>query len=484
MTSFAPKGAEKKETSGHQHTQSAPITEEEQFAHYEAIPDIRLVHADPRVLSPDTVLHLQRILGNQTVQRLLVNRDQDQAPAADTDPPGPAHRSYSDDELAEIFGEFMAEETPEVPTYEVIAGSTGAETSRGEVETRAEDLWTRRRVALTEGARQAASSPPASDQTIPTQSPEMPVASGQPYDLRWSISYFAWDYQSSNDLPDIRDMLRARSPFRRALDGEFSNTIEVENPTAEDIVSRTQQTLVQMMMVELDEGQIGELVVTFSGHGSNGAMVGVDEQHVEPFQLTEIGELARRNGIHVVFIMDMCYAGRAVSAAQETAATELRDRVDAMPGDQSTLLDAMDVVDDLVFDLHEVNNGAFHLADANRNHGGVPATFHSVVVTRMNELNSPLSHMGPNLNRLAGLVDFVGSDELMNVLQHHQTADVYGDPAVMPSNQGAVTTSLRHVADLVDVTNDVVNRIIQQVNARVNAAPGSGAGGAGDSPSE
>ena len=62
MTMFAPKRGDKKETSGHQHAQSATISEEYLFAGIDALPDLRLVHANPRVLSLDAVLHLQRTL--------------------------------------------------------------------------------------------------------------------------------------------------------------------------------------------------------------------------------------------------------------------------------------------------------------------------------------------------------------------------------------------------------------------------------------
>lgn len=483
MTSFAPKSADKKETSGHQHAQSAPIAEDEQYAQYDTLPDIRLVHADPRVLSTDAVLHLQRTLGNQTVQRLLVNREQDQAPAADTDPPGPAHRSYSDEDLIEIFGEFEpSTPRPEVPTYEVIAGSTGAGLSRRHLQRRAAGRWHRHRIPFTQAARQAAGEDPASmDESIPTQSPHLPVASGQPYDHRWALTFFAWDYQDSHDLPDIRTNLRAGSPFRSALEGEFSRTFEVENPTATTIVSRTNGLLDDLVNEVMYQEQIAELVIVFSGHGANGGMTGVDEQQVSSQQLHEIGERAQGMGIHIVFIMDICHAGNAVNAAQGAALEDVRARLGELPTEQADALGPrLNSLSDTMVHAGLVNIAAEAVAVANHYHGAADS-FQANVVPLFGALDDSLADLHRALMDLS-IEDTLSHDHYLALHgQQLEAVEAFSDPSALP-HRWTVSRALRRVAGLLDVVNTIINGTIEEVNAQINAASGSGQQAAGGGP--
>jgi len=275
----------------------------------------------PPSLSDAQLVRLQRSAGNLAVARELELGLQT-GPSLQRQPnaPRPAAAPPSDsvsallDEIAPVVGRLR-----QPPGVEVITGTSQAEYSRGELEREIGRLWQRRNLPFLDAARLAARSNrggPRAEQTTETPATEQ-------FGQRWSLNLLAADFQQWSDLPEIGRLLRNGSPYGEALRAEFGRVIPVNNPTAARMRDVIVATVVELSLA-LHPGDIGQLLVTYSGHGGDGFIAGVDGEEIEPAWLIERGRAAASLGVQLVFVLDTCRAGTLVRLAQRTSVQRFR----------------------------------------------------------------------------------------------------------------------------------------------------------------
>jgi hypothetical protein len=283
----------------------------------------------PPFLDSRRLAILQRAHGNHYFRSLL---QRDVLFRQEPEPP-----EISDEESAALDAELEALldqiRGQEPPPFEAITSTTAGEYSRGELEHEIGRLWRRQRMSFTAAARRVATQGSRGGRG-PRAAESQQIDPESPYALRWSVNLFAYDYQKWGDLPEIRELFRRGAPFRRSLEADFSRVIPVMNPTGDDMRSAIYDAIFEISAAT-PEGQLAELVVTFSGHGGNGVIFGVDEQPLRPSDLREIGHFAQDWGVHLIYVLDTCRAGFLVSFAQASALTDIEEQLDDSPAGQA-----------------------------------------------------------------------------------------------------------------------------------------------------
>lgn len=429
----------------------------------------------PPPLSAQNVLWLQRMVGNRAVQE-LVQRDLEDEDDTDTDLPRGILGMREWDDFEQRLRYLEA-----TPAFEVIAGATGAETSDGRLEQRAEYLWRREHIRFTEGARQLAGQRPLQDDAHPTQSPHQ--APGQTYSHRTGLSFLAYDYppvindrffrRNSDDLSDIRGMMRQGSTFRRAFEAEFEQPPQiVENPAAQTIEDRIRGT-VEQMRSSMPDGQIGELVVHFSGHGSNGGMIGVDGNPFTREQIRAVGESARRQGIHIVFIMDICFSGNAVSEAQSSATASLLNRANSLPtAEMQAVYGVLGTAQTLIHQSMQVSERAEALSNAAYFHGIRARDFRANVAPLIQPLRDQLARFTQALNPTEDYqtsMDPLPAGDLEELRTMVEQAQANLAPDRVRGRAG-VENNVERLGTLLDRACDVINTLIQRGQQMIEAA--------------
>lgn len=248
------------------------------------------------------------------------------------------------------------------PGAEVITTSTGAQSTTGELTSRALQLWRREHVALDDAYRQAADEDLApvggsGPDVVPTRGgaapPERPA-------VHWGVLLAAWDYANvrgredpteasgiapflqpegggnSGNLGDVRAMLRQGSPFMQAADG-YDRHVVVENPSTAGMTSAIYDAADGLGAL-VAPGQRAQLTVNFQGHGGGGAIEGVDGEVLERGDLLRAAEYAREQGVHVTYVLDTCNAGSAALLAENREFYDVATRAqDAPPETQAAL---------------------------------------------------------------------------------------------------------------------------------------------------
>ena len=306
---------------------------------------------------------------------------------------GLVQRQVATDPLAESVTEDSESEEeldaplPEVPAFEVIAATTPTENSSGELSRRLSYNWRRQHLTFIESARLAA------DQNLRTvESTRSTSVDSGLFQPRWAIYLAAWNYQRWGDLNDIRRNLRPRSSFQRALQGEFQNINNVENPTGNQIRTIPTQTIVAMSS-QVQASQPAELVIHFEGHGGGMGICGVDESAgnncVDFNELHGIANQASDSGIHVTFILDTCNIGTLVSFSQADEIQNLREQaINLEPDRQQTFQEQADFVAALGSNIFHLGRAISYLYDNRRQLRTMQTELHTTVEEMMVNLES------------------------------------------------------------------------------------------------
>ena len=285
------------------------------------------------------VSRLQTSVGNRALSASLIQlsrqetEDEDVAPASEVPRLDPALEAM----LTDLFPETQAE------SFEVISGSTGAQSTSGELTASALRLWRREHIPLDEAYRRSA------DRSLgPRAQPIAPTRGGTEGSAtpttRWGLLLGAWDYQNvmgrsddrvqipgsppdrpSGNLNDIRRMLRDGSPFSRAAAASYDNHRQIENPTANQMSSAVLEATYQLA-AGLAPGQTGHLTVNFQGHGGGGAIEGVDGQVLTRTDLRFLATHAAENGVHITYVLDTCNAGSVALLATNEQMVDVHRR--------------------------------------------------------------------------------------------------------------------------------------------------------------
>ncbi|MEM7371807.1 MAG: hypothetical protein AAF587_24540 [Bacteroidota bacterium] len=240
--------------------------------------------------------------------------------------------SETESMLDEVVGESV---TP--PSFEVIAATTQAENSTGELTERITQLWRRKKMRVDDAARHIANSDPKRGDPHAMHSGE--AVESDLVTKRWAIYLGAWNYKgSSSDLPDIRDHLQKGSPFRKALDGSYDKVIIVKNPTADQMNSGVMNAIIDFFP-QLQQGNVGELTVYFEGHGGAEGITGVDWSNMSFEDMRSLGQLARDFDIHLTYILDTCNIGSLVNYAQGEQLGDLDEQISERTGPEQDMLE-------------------------------------------------------------------------------------------------------------------------------------------------
>lgn len=414
------------------------------------------------------VLRLQQLAGNRAVRQAIVPSSVQRQPAADGATAG-NDRETRDPELEAVLAqvEALMPSAPRVPAFEAITATTAGEFSEGELEEDIERLWTRERVDFTEAARRTADRSDARRRPRATRSASLPVEGG--YALRWSVNLFASDYpRTRSDLPDVARIARRGSPFRRSLDAEFGRTIPVTNPTARQIESAIFDATLAMWTA-LEPGTNGEIVVTYSGHGGNGIITGVDWVDVGPGKLRDAARLAADHNVHLVFVLDTCRAGTLASYAGGEALRSVGARIDRLPADQQAGARArVEYTRRLGNALFTVGQHVIEAGDAARDANRRRTDAHRLAAFEAFHRVSVSNHAVGALLRGPGVP--AGMPSLAGLMTA-QEALGWSLLSALTAERSSMTAALRDAALVLDLGQDVANEVTTQLDAATRAAP-------------
>lgn len=395
------------------------------------------------------------------VSRSLVQRDE---PETGSPEPESTDSEVVDAELEAILAEVLGV-TPVVPAFEAITSTTAGEYSRGELESEIQRLWRRERMSFTDAARRA-----AREDTIGSRGPRATQSAetqpDTPYGQRWVMNLFAADYQTWSDLPEIMALLRRGSPFQRAIAEEsFDQTIAVTNPTASVIETRLYDTI-HNLWLSLDEGQIGELVVSFSGHGGNGTINGVDGGDVTAADLTRIANFAGDFNIHVVYILDTCRAGLLANYAQAEAIADIDEQSRELPEEgQVSIRESIQEVRTLGRFASLLSGYTIHVGDAARTfrRRNTSANFQNLFQALI-RLSDKAIEFGDHLRQTT---PFMTSLPNLSTLRREVGELMMSTVGALDGNRSAVNSALRDSAELLDDLNTTLNTLITQIQAQM-----------------
>lgn len=292
-----------------------------------------------------TVLQLQRSAGNAAVVAALRVQRQEQTGETETGS-SVAEVPQLDPELARQLRELFPD--PVAGTYEVIGGSTGAQSTSGQLTEGALETWRRERIDLDEAYRRSAdrSHLRGGRAVYPTRGGGESSGHG----VRWGLLLAAWDYQNRQGRPTsevgippnpgvaaprretnlygIQAMLRQGSPYRVAAEASYEHHRIVENPTA---IQMDGAIVEEIYALAIAGG--GQLTVNFQGHGGRGRIVGVNGGVLDRNRFRRLGEMASRQGVHLTFVLDTCNVGSAALLAENSEMFEVGQDADDLPAE-------------------------------------------------------------------------------------------------------------------------------------------------------
>jgi hypothetical protein len=375
---------------------------------------------------------------------------------------GAAHAQ--DEELDRLLDRIgLASRAPAVPTFEAITSTTTAEFSAGELEQQVQRLWHRHRLSFTEAARRIAADDNRRGPRA-TSSAHLRPAHGD-YAVRWAVDLAAYDYRRWGDLPEIARLLRRGSPFQRALDAEADHVVPVPNPTAAQIRSQIFDATMGLWQ-RLGSGEIGELVVMFSGHGGGGGISGVDEQSIGPDELTRMARMARDFNVHVVFVLDTCRASQLALFASAEAGRDLEERAQNLPADRRQRVIARSAqVTAIGGFITRIGGAAYAIGDLLRHRGGsVPYTD---LMAQYRRLADAADDLGARVRAPAFSLEGVpDAGPLRQAYEQYLVASL----AALAGSRRAGRALLRSVAVLLDTSQDAINQIIEKAQNESGAS--------------
>ncbi|WP_155834746.1 caspase family protein [Leptolyngbya sp. PCC 6406] len=230
--------------------------------------------------------------------------------------------ALSSDLAAQIDGLFPG---MEAPTFEALTATTAAANDRGEFMQAINQLWQQRRMTFVAAARQVA----ATDE-VPRGGPRPLHSPGDEsgdllYRPRYALVLNCENYPRSwGRTPHIAN------PTAQ-LEMDHDNVLPVTDPTSDDIRQHIQATI-ETLASQVRPREVGRLTIHIWAHGGGQGVYGVDaEEPVSFADLTDLGHLAQRNNIHLVYVISACNIGNAVLMAQGTLGTQLSQQSTDLP---------------------------------------------------------------------------------------------------------------------------------------------------------
>lgn len=393
-------------------------------------------------------------ISNRATAKHLILRQEDQT-AVESDPELDELDAELDQLLEELFPDL-----PEVPTFEAITSTTTAQFSRGELETEIARLWQREKLDFTAAARAAAQRDTHRGPRA-TQSLQAPAETE--YGRTWAVTLFAADYERNGDIPEINRLMRRGSPFQQALRADVDHVIAVENPSADEMRDAVQSAVIELWEA-LPESTIGELVVTFSGHGGAGSIEGVDGEELNPADLAGLADFAAGFNIQIVYVLDTCRAGNLINFAQAAGIRALEEEAAELPeGEQAVVGSRIGVAKDLAGAIHGVSRYAYALGSNWRTYrrdrsGDNYKTY----------LDTALE-LGDRLDELVTLIDESG-DQIPNSaeLRNHAATSALSMLYALEGSRRDINAALASAGEVLDIAHATMNQLILEIDASMD----------------
>jgi hypothetical protein len=215
-----------------------------------------------------------------------------------------------------------------VPPSQVIAGASGVQTSTGELtnETAAEgaDFGEGAQANAEENDHHLAGSHYRRGSN-PMQSPDLSTA--RDFALRYGIGFLCSTYPPGfGNLADIAEYSRPNSAYLRAFQG-MNQQQQYTNPTRSQVLS-TMADWIRRLNHDLPPGGVGQLVVSFQGHGGRGNFYASDGRQITASELAALATRAERMRVSLRLVLDACFAGAAVPEFQDHAADSVDQQID------------------------------------------------------------------------------------------------------------------------------------------------------------
>jgi hypothetical protein len=437
-----------------------------------ANPVLGAFHSPP-LNTRDDILRLQSLTGNRVVSGLVeqqqvflkhqANLDIEAYPTLQRQATaGDQAAQPADAELDALLAKIPS--PPRVPAFEAITSTTAGEYSRLEWEEAMQKSWRRDRLSFTQTARQVAGTE-AANRPVSTEGPR--TTPSTPYAKRWTLNLIATTYRHKKPMAHVANFLKKGSPFAQAQATESDRVITIQEPTCDAMRSNISDA-VMAMFAALPANQIGELVVYFSGHGTDGRIWGVDWKKLSPGDLENLANWARDWNVHIVYILDSCRAGGFVVLSQASAIKEAEERFKKLPADQRQTLqqqaNAARVLGKQAFAINretviasEVLRYIKSYTPANRMkmmqafNTLSQATAELRILLREGKIPAGMVKNQPDLEKAIG-------DLTMGILN-----------AFAGSGREA-NRVLRYAALLLDTLNSTINGLIEQINSQLGTA--------------
>ncbi len=210
-------------------------------------------------------------------------------------------------------------------------------------DTRAEGFFTRRICALmgqhqglrfVDAARRVARRNSGADGDLPARSgqnlPDFDVATGR-LPLRFALVLANAAYPRS-PLPDVAADTAPGGRLRVALARDYGAELRILHDQGGRAMRGAVRRAIESLSGRLVDGQLGELLVNFQGHGGPSGFVGVDGQSLNLLHLQGLANIARRSRVQLIVVSDACQQGAGTALAQLDQNRALRERVRAAGG--------------------------------------------------------------------------------------------------------------------------------------------------------
>lgn len=372
---------------------------------------------------------------------------------------GVAAQPTGDDGLDDAFAELeraLDGLPPGVPTYEAITSSTGAETSRtDQIETANQIRWNHDRLDYTDAARELA------DQDLGdggNRTRSAITGEGVTYAQRWGVHMICNHFtRPGGDLPEWDQMMADVQASQGG--GGFDQSMAVPNPTGGELRDAIMGAVHRM--TEALDGQPGQLTVSIATHGGQGFIRAADTEAIQYAELEQMAMAARRNNVHVVYVIDACLSGDMVVRANEAAADEAElDALmtEATGGDASGARARLATARQLMEPLTRLNRNGGQLRSLSRH-------ARSRSADDLAAFNETLSRLAPDLDVLESLL------ESLEFPESEQAAVQALEPLLQRARMGVlmaseggvdrVSAGMHGLAEFLDPMNGIVSRLIE-----------------------
>lgn len=252
---------------------------------------------------------------------------------------------------------------------------------------------------------------------------------------------------------DILRLTRKGSPFLKSQAAESNRVLNVKNPTAEVMRTQISEAIFDLHGT-LEAGEIGELVVYFSGHGSSGNMSGINWKVVTRRQMLKLANLARDFNIHMVYILDTCRGGPLTNTARVMAVDDIH-RGYKLPVKQWSTLRGLGNFG------YQLMNFTLSLGSWVRHYFKRRSTKRfRALFDRLTAVCKLVSKLGNHLRKDDQALNKLPELSLLKRLQSKTSMTLL---YAYEGTRGTIRKAMRNIARLIDALNDTVNRLIKEM---------------------